>query len=155
MPDLDELTLAKLARELVMNIRNYKLVFADYGIDENDYYEIEKNEFFKKVKEQYTLEWNSATSTENRLKIGSLAYLEQLFPALTRRALDANEALPAATGVANLLMKTAGIGGDNKTPEAAADRFVITINLGADTETYNKSIEVNPNDIDQAKISKG
>jgi hypothetical protein len=30
----------------------------------------------------------------------------------------------------------------------SGDRFIITINLGADTETYNKSIEINPNDTD-------
>ena len=158
MPDLDELRLAQLARELVMNIRNYKLVFADYGIDETDYYEIEKNEFFKKIKDQYTIEWNSSTSTEDRLKIGSLAYLERLFPELTRRALDANEALPAATGVASLLMKTAGVGGDSKPAANMAERFVITINLGADVEgkeiveKYNKSVDVNPNDIDPGKL---
>ena len=31
---------------------------------------------------------------------------------------------------------------------AAADRFIITINLGSDVERYNKSIAINPNDID-------
>lgn len=155
MADLDELMLAKLARELVMNIRNYKLVFADYGIDENDYCEIEKNEFFRKVKEQYAIEWNSCASTENRLKIGSLAYLEQLFPTLTRRALNATEPLPAATGVANILMRTAGIGvASAEDAKSAAERFVITINLGADTETYNKSIEVNAQDVTPALLVK-
>ena len=34
MKDLDEFTLAKLAREMAMNIRPYKPIFADYGIDE-------------------------------------------------------------------------------------------------------------------------
>src|SRR5262245_11118959 len=31
---------------------------------------------------------------------------------------------------------------------AAADRFIITINLGSDVERYNKSIAINPNDVD-------
>jgi len=31
---------------------------------------------------------------------------------------------------------------------AAADRFIITINLGSDVERYSKSIAVNPNDVD-------
>src|SRR5580765_2988068 len=103
MAELNDITLAKLARELVMNIRNYQQVFKDYGITEADYAAIAQNEFFRKVKEQYTIEWNASTSTEDRLKIGSMAYREQLFPALTRRALEATEALPALTGVANLL----------------------------------------------------
>jgi hypothetical protein len=152
MTDFDELTLAKLARELVMNIRNYKLVFADYGIDENDYYEIEKNAFFKKIKDHYTVEWNSATSTEDRLRIESLAYLERVYPALARRALDPQESLAAATGFANLLARTAGVGQEKSGPANSSERFVITINLGADTETYNKSIEVDPNDVDPSKL---
>jgi hypothetical protein len=31
---------------------------------------------------------------------------------------------------------------------AAADRFIITINLGSDVERYNKSIAINANDVD-------
>jgi hypothetical protein len=31
---------------------------------------------------------------------------------------------------------------------SAADRFIITINLGSDVERYSKSIKVDPNDID-------
>ena len=34
----------------------------------------------------------------------------------------------------------------------AADRFVIQINLGADTLTFNKSIKPDPNDIDPSEI---
>ena len=50
-----------------MNIRNYKDVFADFGIDENDYQQIEKTEFFRKAKEQFALEWNSALSSVDRV----------------------------------------------------------------------------------------
>ena len=40
MADLDEYAMAKLAREMAMAIRNYKDIFADFGITEEDYYEI-------------------------------------------------------------------------------------------------------------------
>ena len=150
-PDFDEITLAKLAREMVMNVKNVHALFEEYGLNEEIYYELmAKNEYFKRLKEQYTLDWNSALSTAERLKVGSLAYLEQLIPSLTRRALEeegTKEPLAAATGVANLLTKTAGIG-DPKTSISPTERFVITINLGESSETYNKSIEVNPNDRD-------
>jgi hypothetical protein len=160
MTDLDEIKLAKLAREMAMNIRNYKDIFADFDITEEDYYEIAKNSFYKKIKDQFTTEWNSTLSTEDRVRIGSLAYYEQLIPEITRRALDANEPLPAATEVGKLLAKTAGIG-DPKVEKNTSERFVITINLGADTEGkeviehYNKSIAVDPNDIEvDAKLSR-
>jgi hypothetical protein len=152
MVDLDEITLAKLAREMAMNIRPYKQIFADFNIDETDYYEICKLEFYARAKEQFTLEWNSTTSTADRVKIGSLAYLEQLLPAITRRALDMREPLVAATDVAKLLAKNAGVG-EGKGEKPMSERFVITINLGADVdgkpvvEKYDKSITIDANDI--------
>ena len=36
---------------------------------------------------------------------------------------------------------------------AAADRFIITINLGSDVERYNKSIAINANDVDPNDIN--
>jgi hypothetical protein len=146
MIDLDESQLAKLARELVMNVRNYTLVFADFGIDENDYQHIEKNVFFRKVKEQFAIEWNAATSTEERVRIGSLAYVEQILPVITRRALLPDANLGQSTDVGKLLMKAAGIG-EPKSEKTNAERFVITINLGADTETYDKPLAIGVDDV--------
>jgi hypothetical protein len=154
MPDLDEVQLAKLARELVMNIRNYAKVFEDYGITEEDYQLIEKNEFYRKVREQFAVEWNSALSTEERIRLVNLAYFEQLSPVLTRRAMQPDTNLGASTDVGKLLMKAAGIG-EVKNEKSVAERFVITINLGADVEHYDKSIEINPNDEPPKEISDG
>jgi hypothetical protein len=151
MAELDEIQMAKLARELVMNIRNYKETFALFGIDENDYQLIEKNEYFRKVKEHIAIEWNSTLSTEERIRFINLAYYEQLSPVLARRAMQPDANLSASTDVGKLLMKGAGIG-EARSEKVATDRFVITINLGADTEGkeviehYDKSIAVDPND---------
>jgi hypothetical protein len=154
MVDLDEMQLAKLARELVMNIRNYQLTFADFGIDETSYQQIEKNDFFRRVKEQFTIEWNSCNSTEERLRIGSLAYLERLFPVITKRAMMPDSNLSAATDVTKALMKAAGVG-ELRNEKANTERFVITINLGADTETFDKSIAVDVNDTPPKELTNG
>lgn len=149
MADLDEIQMAALARELVMNIRNYQETFALFGIDETDYQIIEKNEYFRKVREHLALEWNSTLSTEERIRVQHLAYLERLSPVLARRAMQPDANLSASTDVGKLLMKGAGIG-EAKTEKAITDRFVITINLGADTEGkeviehYDKAIAVDP-----------
>jgi hypothetical protein len=153
MAELDETQMAALARELVMNIRNYKETFELFGIDETDYQLIEKNEYFRKVKEHIALEWNSTLSTEERIRFQNLAYYEKLSPILTRRAMQPDANLSASTDVGKLLMKGAGIG-EAKTDKAITDRFVITINLGADVdgkeviEHYDKAIAVSsPDDI--------
>lgn len=159
MADLDEIQMAALARELVMNIRNYQETFALFGINEIDYQLIEKNEYFRKVKEHIALEWNSTLSTEERIRFINLAYYEKLSPVLARRAMQPDANLSASTDVGKLLMKGAGIG-ETKTDKASTDRFVITINLGADTdgkeivEHYDKSIAIDPDDIAaDAKLS--
>jgi hypothetical protein len=151
MTDLDDIQMAALARELVMNIRNYKETFALFGIDEKDYQLIEKNEFFRKVREQFTLEWNASTSTDERIRLQHLAYLEKLSPVLARRAMQPDANLSASTDVAKIFMKGSGMG-EPKSEKASAERFIITINMGGETETYDKSIEINPNDTASTEI---
>jgi hypothetical protein len=155
MPDLDEAKLAKLAYEMALNIRNYKTIFADYGIDETEYYAIEKIPFYQRAKEQFTLEWNAITSTTERVKVLSAAATEQLLPIITSRAMNNEEPFPGVIKTVELTSRLAGIDRSNaEQPVNPADRFVITINLGADTdgkpvvEHYNKSIEATPNDLE-------
>ena len=146
--DMDEVTLAKLAREMAMCVRKATAIFEDYGIDETQYYELAtRNEFFKRAKEQFTLEWNSSSSTADRVRAISAAYLEQSLPALAKR-LQGNEPLAAVADMAKLFARNAGIGNDLKGDAKSNERFVITINMGDDaSETYNKSIEIKPDDV--------
>jgi hypothetical protein len=157
MPDFDEVTLAKLARERAMNVKNVFALFKEYDITEEQYYElVAHNPYFKRLLDQYTLDWNATTSTADRLKIESLATLEQLIPVAARMALNeaAPQPLAALTGFGSLLTKTAGIG-DPKSVTNNAERFVIQINLGADTEKYDKTIEVTANDGNLKEIAHG
>jgi hypothetical protein len=147
MADLTEVAMAQLAREMVMCIRNYQAIFADFGITEEDYYEICKNEFYKRVKDHYTIEWNSTVSTADRIRLQGQAGTEVLMPLAIKRAMQPTEPLANVIETMKMVAKIGGIGETKANPQAAADRFVITINLGADTEVYNKSIEINPNDV--------
>lgn len=153
MPDLDEFMLAKLAREMGMAVRDYKDIFKDFDITEEDYYQIEKNEFYQRAKTQFALEWNSSLSATERVKVISAAYLEQVLPVIGAKALNAEEKLPDATEVAKFFARNAGVGVDKPDAKSAAERFVITINLGADTEgkplieKYDKSIAIDANDV--------
>jgi hypothetical protein len=151
--NLDEVAVAKLAREMAMAIRSYRVIFEDFGISEQDFYEISKLPFYKRAFEQFTLEWNSALSTNERIKLTSAAYLEQALPRLGARMMS-DESLSAATEVAKLFSRNAGLGGDPKEAKSN-ERFVITINLGEDgegkpvVEKYDKPIErMGPKDID-------
>ena len=153
MADLDENRMAQLAREMVRNIRNYKLVFADFGISEEDYYEIAKNPFYQKVKDQITLEWNSTTSTQDRLRLQGQAGTEVLLPIAIQRALQATEPLTSVIETMKMVAKIGGIGNEKAGEKPASERFVITINLGADVdgkpviEHYDKAVAIEDNPI--------
>jgi hypothetical protein len=149
--DLDEFALAKLAREMAMAIRPYTAVFEDFGITEEDYYEIQKLDFFKRAKEQFALEWNSALSVYDRTKLKAATSVEEAMQKLAKRALRDDEPLTSVTDTIKLFARIAGMGEPKTDKSNTAERFVIEINLGADTETYDKSIEVNPNDIPPSK----
>lgn len=144
---LSEHAMAALAREMVMNIRNYKAIFADFGISETDYYEISKNEYFKRVKEHLTLEWNATTSTVERIRLQGAAGMEQILPTVAKRALDATTSMADVIDSAKLMARIAGIGEVKASERPPGERFVITINLGGDTEHYDKSIDITPNEI--------
>jgi len=153
MKDPGETEMAKLAREMVMGIRNYKVIFADFGIDEADYYEIAKNDTYKRIKDHFTLEWNATTSTADRIRLQGQAGTEVLMPIAIQRALQPTEPLANVIETMKMVAKIAGIGDVKANPQSAAERFVITINLGADLEGkpviehYNKSVAPDANDL--------
>lgn len=139
--ELDEFVLAKLAREMVMNIRPVPVVLADFGLDENGFYEISKNDFYKRAEQQFALEWNSALTVNERIKLISAAYLEQALPRLAQR-MTGDEPLAAASEVAKLFSRNAGLG-EVKADAKSSERFQITINLGAaHKEVYDKAIAI-------------
>lgn len=137
---LDEFRLAKLAREIAMSIRPVPAILQDYGLDETAFYEITKNAFFIRAKEQFALEWNSALSVNERVKLISASFLEQALPKLGGRMMG-DEPLAAATDVAKLFARNAGLG-DIKAEQKNNERFQITINLGADKEIYDKAVTI-------------
>ena len=154
LPNLDEIALAKLAREMAMNIRPVQQIFTSFGIDETEYYEIQKLDFYKRTLEHFLIEWNATTATADRLKFQSQAGLEQLLPMLIKRAMDGKEPLVAANETGKLVARLGGIGEPKVNGQGnAGERFVITINLGADVdgkavvEKYDKSIDIDVNDV--------
>jgi hypothetical protein len=150
--NFDEFAMAKLAREMAMNIRNYQVIFDDFGISEEDFYEISKNEFFKRAKEQFAIEWNSALSAADRARLISAAYAEELLPVMGQAVLDENKPLSDRTDVYKIICKNGGLG-EPKLGPGANERFVISIRINDQVQKFDKSVEINPNDIAPDEIA--
>lgn len=139
--------MAKLARELVLAMKPRADVLSDFGLTEETAKAIEEHEFYKRVFEATCIEWNSALSVDQRLRVQSLTILEDGLTKVGARMTNADEALPGVVQLANLLTKIGGIG--ERTEAKPGEKFTITINLGADVQTFEKTVgEPRPIDVE-------
>lgn len=133
LPLLTAPMLARLARELAMDIRATLEILKDYNLNKVQYdFLREHNEFFKAALTASTIEWNSAMSTQERIKAQAAAALEDKLPDLAIRMGNKSEGLPGVVEAAKLFAKIAGVGERDVGAVASGERFTITINLGAD-----------------------
>lgn len=133
--ELGPAKLAKLAREVAMDVKDLPVILGHYNLTVADFERLKENEFFKRALEAVTIEWNSALSTHDRIKIEAAAILEDNMPALSARMVKNEEPLNAAVEAGKLFAKIAGIG-DGAKEAHPGEKFTININLGADTKLH-------------------
>lgn len=126
--------LAKLAREIAMDIKELDIVLGFYHLTLEQYAEVCKIPFFKRALENSTQEWNSALSTHERMKIEAAAILEEGLPILGARMKNKDETFAAATEAGKLFAKIAGLGEVNRNEAAPGEKFTINISLGGDAK---------------------
>lgn len=152
---LNNFLLAKLAREIAMNIREVPEILKTFKLSAEQYAAIEKIPFYKNVLDQYIIEWESARNTGDRLKIEAAAGLESAMPSLTARMQSEREDLGKAAEVAKLFSKIAGVEAGAAQSGNPGDKFSITINLGEDVKLqFDKEIEQTAPKIIEAIPSK-
>lgn len=138
--------LAALARDLILNLRELPQTLAAHKITAAQYERIKENEFFKRALEHLTLEWHSAKSTGDRLKIQSAASLEYVMPTITARMVKHDEDLGKIVEAGKLFAKISGVDtSDKQGPSNPGEKFTITINLGEDTKLkFEKDVTPTP-----------
>ncbi len=142
LPELSPIDLAKLAREIAMDIKDVDVVLGFYHITLEQYAHLkEHNEFFKQALKVSTLEWNSALTTAERVKLESAAILEDALPRLGARMVSQSEGLPGVVEAAKLFAKLAGLGEKEVGNAAPSERFSININLGGDEKLVYRTKE--------------
>jgi len=138
-PELKPEQLLKLAREVAMDILELPAILKGFSLTEEQYAVIETNSFFQRALEAYRIEWNSALSTRDRIRVQSATALENALPSIGARMTKETESLDAQVKAGSLLAKLAGV--EDQRQEGGGEKFTITINLGADTKLqYEKSV---------------
>lgn len=139
-PNLTELQLVKLARELAMHIQDPTKVLATFNISQEQFDQhVFTNRFYKRAYETFLLEWETAKSTNMRIAFKSAYTLEEGLPTLGSRMTDAKENLTAAVETAKLLAKLSGAG-EQKTDAAPGEKFSIQINIGTKELKYEETV---------------
>ncbi len=130
LPKLSPGSYVTLAREMAMEVRDRDVVLADYKVSDAQYEaHILTNEFYKRAFEAYCIEWKSALSTNQRIKVQAGAALEDSLPALANRMTSGRENLSSVAEVAKLFTKLAGAG-EEKREGVPGEKFTINIQIG-------------------------
>lgn len=133
LPSLDAPSLAKLAREMAMDIKERHVVLKDYGLNDTQYEFLEaNNEFYRAALQAACTEWHAPLSTPERIKVEAAAILEDALPGLGARMQNKAEGLPGVIEAAKLFAKVAGVGERDAAGAAPGERFTINIDLGGD-----------------------
>lgn len=132
-PSFHDATLLKLAREIAMDIRPIEAVLETHGVAQSRWDEIQTLPVFQNYLRQCLEEWNSATNTQERVRLKALSMVEESLPEFYARMHDSGENLPAKTELLKTIAKFAGVGGAVETA-GTGERLTVTINLGADQQ---------------------
>lgn len=142
MPLLDQFMLARLARERAINVASLDHILSTFDLTQAEYNKIEKSAEYKRLYDQFLIEWNGALSTPERVRIVSAALCEQALPSLTSRMMDEHEPLTSCVETAKFLARNAGIGEPKALNGGSGEAFTVTINFGNTTPKFEKTIEV-------------
>lgn len=135
---------AAFIRDIAHNMYDMPFILKTHGVSQAQYDGIKDQEFFQSALRAMTIEWNSIGNTQKRLAIEAAIALEDALPTMAARLHKPTELLTGVVELAKLLAKMAGVG-ETTQNNAPTERFKITINLGADTQQFEKTktIEIN------------
>lgn len=130
---------AALAHDVAVGMYEETIILKKHGnLTPGQYETLKAKEFFQKLVEDYTIGWNAPTNAQQRLANQAAVGLETVLPDVIMRAKVRNEPLQAIAQLLKVVGDIAGVGA-NKPQAPPSEKFTITINLGADTEVYEKT----------------
>lgn len=133
LPAIDFPSLAKLAREIAMDIKERHAILQEFKLTEAQYEFLEEhNEFYRSALAAACKEWHAPLTTQERIRIEAAAILEDSLLGLGARMQNKVEGLPGVIEAAKLFAKVAGVGERDAGSAAPGERFTINIDLGGD-----------------------
>lgn len=135
----DPSTLVKLAKEIAQDIRPLDDVLASYKLSSNQWETIQRLPTFQRYLTAELADWNSASNTQERVKLKAATVIEEALPRIDAEIHGAG-ALNHKIEALKVLKDLAGMGKDASIA-TSGEKFSITINLGEDRKLeFTKSL---------------
>jgi hypothetical protein len=133
LPQLTWPELARLAREMAMDIKERSTILKEFKLTETQYDFLEAhNDFYREAFRNACREWHAPLTTQERIKVEAAALLEDSLLGLGARMQNKGEGLPGVVEAFKFVGKIAGVGERESGPAAPGERFTINIDLGGD-----------------------
>jgi hypothetical protein len=133
LPPMSPSELARLAREIAMDIKERPGVLKEYKLTETQYEFLEaNNDFYKAALQAACIEWHAPLTTQERIKVEAAAILEDSLLDIGSRMRTKSEPLTGVVEAAKLFAKVAGVGERELGTGTPGERFIINIDLGGD-----------------------
>lgn len=129
---------ATLAREVAQDIFPIHDILRLHQLDEEQWAQIQEHPTFVRMLREMQITWNSAHSTEDRIKAKAQTAIEATVEVYFRDIFDNSIPLAQRVEAGKFLARLGGIG--ERGAADGSDRFTITINMGA----VSKSVDVQP-----------
>lgn len=140
LPHMSPSELARLAREIAMDIKERHGVLKEYKLTEPQYEFLEaNNDFYKAALHAACIEWHAPLTTQERIKVEAAAILEDSLLDIGSRMRTKAEPLTGVVEAAKLFAKVAGVGEREFGSGTPGERFVINIDLGGDQKLVVQS----------------
>lgn len=128
---LTDLKMLRLAREIAMDIRPLEAILVTHEVTLEDFDLLRVHPTFTSYLRNCIEEWASAQNTAERVRLKSLAIVEESLPEFYARAHDPKELLQHKIKTLEVIAKFAGIGDRGIIGVAGGgEKLSITINLG-------------------------
>lgn len=128
----DQLML-QLAREIAMDIQPLDTILKTHSVTPDQWARIRTNPRFNQLLTSNMEAWGSSLNTAERVRVKSLAIVEEILPEFYARMSDSRENLNHKVEALKTVARFAGVG-EKASDGAAGERFSVTINLGSDQQ---------------------
>ncbi len=134
--------LVQLAREIAMDIHPLPEVLKRLNITNNQWEEIQRNPRFNGYLEDAVVTWCSALNGPERIKVKSLAAIEDWLLTAYGYLQDEKSSLRDKVELAKMMARLAGVGEKAAGELPVGEKISITINMGEQTMHVDKSAPI-------------